>query len=289
MSVIQWYPGHMTRAKRAMTEDLKKVDLVIELLDARIPRSSENPDIAVLAAGKSRLIVLNKADLADPGLTEAWRAFFREEGVASVALDSRGNTVKKAVEAAITSVSSPKLERDRKRGILNSRIRAMVVGIPNVGKSTFINLLAGRGTAKTGNEPGVTRGNQWIRLNASVDLLDTPGILWPKFDDPSVGLHLASTGAIPKEVFDPVETAAKLLQELAVLRPEFFPERFGVPLAEEEDFGRLLERIAGAKGCMKKGGLPDTLRMARQILDQFKNGKLGRITLEVPAERSKSS
>ena len=193
---FQWYPGHMTKAKRQMQEDIKLIDLVIELVDARIPMSSRNPDIDELGKNKARLILLNKSDLADKDASEAWMEFFKEKGYFAVKVDARNKGCMKAISAVIAEACKEKTERDRKRGIKNRPVRAMVVGIPNVGKSTFINTFAGRACAKTGNKPGVTKGKQWIRLNKSVELLDTPGILWPKFEDQSVGLKLALIGSI---------------------------------------------------------------------------------------------
>ena len=199
---IQWYPGHMTKAKRAMKEDLKLIDLVIELVDARVPLSSRNPDIDDLGAGKARIVLLNKADLADEALNRRWAQWFTERGMHVVKIDARNKGTLKQIQAVVQEACKEKIERDRKRGILNRPIRAMVVGIPNVGKSTFINSFAGKACAKTGNKPGVTKGNQWIRLNKTLELLDTPGILWPKFEDQQVGLKLALIGSINDEILN---------------------------------------------------------------------------------------
>ncbi len=277
--VIQWYPGHMTKAKRAMLDDVKKVDLVIELLDARIPFSSRNPDIDELARGKYRLILLNKADLADEAVTAAWVRHFRESGLRAIALDARAKTARKQVETAITDICREKIEKDRKRGISGRRIKAMVAGIPNVGKSTVINSLAGHAAAKTGNLPGVTRGNQWIRVGTSVDLLDTPGILWPKFEDETVGTNLALVGSVNEEITIPEELAAELIKSLRQISPGAVSRRYG---AEEGEPFDVLKAAAIQRSCFKKQSEPDTERMAKQLLNEFRSGKLGRISLEQP-------
>ena len=211
---FQWYPGHMTKAKRQMQEDIKLIDLVIELVDARIPLSSRNPDIDELGKNKYRLILMNKADLADRKATEQWSAFFKKKGYYVVSLDARSKNGMKSITEIIMEACKEKMERDRKRGIKNRPVRAMVVGIPNVGKSTFINSYAGKACAKTGNKPGVTKGKQWIRLNKSVELLDTPGILWPKFEDQKVGLRLALIGSIRDEILNTDELAVELIRFL---------------------------------------------------------------------------
>ena len=211
---FQWYPGHMTKAKRQMQEDIKLIDLVIELVDARIPLSSRNPDIDELGKQKARLILLNKADLADPKVTAGWKTYFQDKGYFVVTLDSRNRKGMKEVTQVVMDACAKKIERDRARGIKNRPVRAMVVGIPNVGKSTFINSYAGKACAKTGNKPGVTKGKQWIRLNKNVELLDTPGILWPKFEDQTVGLHLACIGSIKDELLQTEELALELCKIL---------------------------------------------------------------------------
>ena len=223
---FQWYPGHMTKARRAMESDIKLVDLVIELLDARAPLSSRNPDIDTLGKNKSRMILLNKADLADAKKTDAWADYFRGMGFQVVLLDSRSGAGLKSVYSGIQEACREKIERDRRRGIRNRPVRAMVVGIPNVGKSTFINTLAGRVCAKTGNKPGVTKGNQWIRLNKNVELLDTPGILWPKFEDQQVGLHLALIGSIKDDIINIEELAYELVGFLKKEYPEILQNYF---------------------------------------------------------------
>lgn len=280
---FQWYPGHMTKAKRAMQEDIKLVDLVIELLDARAPGSSRNPDIDTLGKGKARLILLNKADMADEKANRAWEKELSQTGALTVGMDARSGDGKKKVQEAILKACAEKIERNRKRGILNRPVRAMVAGIPNVGKSTFINTMAGRASAKTGNKPGVTRGNQWIRLNKQVELLDTPGILWPKFEDPEVGLHLALLGSIREEILNAAELAAELIRFLKANAPERLSERYGI-LPEAEEI-RVLTQIAEARNCRLKGNEPDLERAALLLLNDFRSGRLGRITLELP-ERS---
>lgn len=278
---IQWYPGHMTKARRMMQDNIKLVDLVIELVDARVPLSSRNPDIDSMGQNKARLLLLNKADLADPGANKVWSAYFREKGFQVVELDSRSRAGMKPVQAAIQEACREKIERDRRRGILNRPVRAMVAGIPNVGKSTFINAFAGKAAAKTGNKPGVTRGAQWVRLNKQVELLDTPGILWPKFEDPQVGLRLALIGSVNDEILNGEELALELIHFLKEKYPGTLTERYALQEGESED-AVLLQELARHRGCLKKGGETDTLKAAGILLDEFRSGKLGRITLERP-------
>ena len=277
----QWYPGHMTKAKRAMKEDIKLIDLIIELVDARAPLSSRNPDIDELGQGKGRLILLNKADLASEAGNAAWTAYFEEKGFQVMKIDARQKASLKQIHQVIQTACREKIERDRRRGILNRPIRAMVVGIPNVGKSTFINSFAGKAAAKTGNKPGVTKGNQWIRLNKQVELLDTPGILWPKFEDQSVGLKLAFLGSINDEILNKDELAAELCTHLTKACPGLLAERYGCVEEGAKAF-EFLEQIAKMRSCLMKGGGYDTSRAAKLLLDDFRGGKLGRITLEFP-------
>ena len=277
---FQWYPGHMTKAKRQMQEDIKLVDLVIELVDARIPMSSRNPDIDSLGAGKARLILLNKADLADPKQNEQWEKFFLQKGFYVVRLDARSRNGMKQVSNVIMEACKEKIERDRRRGIKNRPVRAMVVGIPNVGKSTFINTFAGRACAKTGNKPGVTKGKQWIRLNKNVELLDTPGILWPKFEDQSVGLRLALIGSMNDEILNIDELSLELIRMLLQDYPQYLRDRY--QLTEETEPVKLLEQIAENRRCIKKGNEIDYSKAAALLLDEFRTGKLGKITLEKP-------
>lgn len=277
---IQWYPGHMTKAKRKMMEDRKLIDIVAELLDARAPLSSRNPDIDEISAGKERVIILNKADLADPAANEAWKAFFEASGAYFIALDSRASASRRALENVIGRAGQKKRERDAKRGIKNRPVRVMVVGIPNVGKSTLINTLAGRASAKTGNKPGVTKGNQWIRLNKSVELLDTPGILWPKFEDERTGLHLALLGSVNDQILERRELACELVRLLDEKYPGMIGKHYG-DLCYDSSYG-CIEQIALAKKCLKKGGEPDADRAAAMLLDDLRSGRLGKVTLEWP-------
>ena len=284
---IQWYPGHMTKAKRAMKEDVKLVDLVIELVDARAPLASRNPDIDSLAAGKGRVILLNKADLASEKANAAWITYFESQGFQVMKIDARAKATLKQLNALIQEACKEKIERDRRRGILNRPVRAMVVGIPNVGKSTFINSFAGKAAAKTGNKPGVTKGNQWIRLNKQVELLDTPGIIWPIFEAQRVGLLLAFLGSINDEILEKDELASELADYLRNITPGLLKERYGI----EEDGKKpyeLLDEIAAARACLTKGGVNDLTKAARLLLDEFRGGKLGRITLEMPEKKEEA-
>ena len=280
---VQWYPGHMTKAKRQMQEDLKLIDLIIELVDARVPLSSRNPDIDRLGQNKSRLILLNKADLADERQNEAWKEYFQGKGFHVVKVDSRNGAGMKNIQNVIQEACKEKIERDRKRGIKNRPVRAMVAGIPNVGKSTFINSFAGKACAKTGNRPGVTKGKQWMRLNKNVELLDTPGILWPKFEDQEVGIRLAFVGSIKDDILNMEELALTLIEYLKEKYPGVLNARYEVS-EEEENLG-VLEGIARARGCLKKGEELDYEKASGILFDDFRSGKLGRITLEwAPAE-----
>ena len=277
---IQWYPGHMTKAKRAMKEDIKLIDLVIELVDARVPLGSRNPDIDELAKGKGRIVLLNKADLADDGCTERWIAWFKEQGIHALRINARSGMGMKQIQPLVQEACKEKIERDRRRGIKNRPVRTMVVGIPNVGKSTFINSFAGKACAKTGNKPGVTKGNQWIRLNKTLELLDTPGILWPKFEDQSVGLRLALIGSIKDDILNIDELSLELIQILREEYPGVLKERY--VMEEEGTPAEMLEKIALNRGCIKKGNEVDYAKAAALVLDEFRTGKLGKISLEKP-------
>lgn len=277
---LQWYPGHMTKAKRMMQENMKLIDLVIELLDARIPLSSRNPDIDSLAKGKSRLVILNKADLADKELNDKWEDWFNKKGFFVVQINSKNGAGIKSINGIIQQACSEKIERDRRKGILNRPVRAMVAGIPNVGKSTFINAYAGKACTKTGNKPGVTKGKQWIRLNKNVELLDTPGILWPKFEDSKVGLMLAMAGSIKDEILNIDELAMELLKYLHNEYTGMAGDRFKIE--ESDDTLETLKNIAKARGCIVKGGEMDLSKASSIVMEEFRNGKIGRITLEKP-------
>ena len=276
----QWYPGHMTKAKRQMQEDIKLIDLIIELVDARIPLSSRNPDIDMLGKQKARLILMNKADLADPKKTELFGRYFKDKGYFTVNLDARSRAGMKAIQNTILEACKEKMERDRKRGIKNRPVRAMVVGIPNVGKSTFINTYAGKACTKTGNKPGVTKGKQWIRLNKNVELLDTPGILWPKFEDQTVGLHLALIGSIKDEILNTDGLAVELIRILLKEYPGSLAGRYGIE--EAQDAAEVLSAVAKARNCIGKGGEPDDSKAASIVIDEFRSGKTGRFTIEAP-------
>ena len=278
---VQWYPGHMIKAKRTMQEDIKLIDLVIELVDARIPLSSRNPDIDELGKNKARLILLNKSDLASEKFNAVWEAYFQEKGYYVVKINAKSGAGIKAIHAEVQKACKDKIERDRRRGILNRPVRAMVVGIPNVGKSTFINTFAGKACTKTGNKPGVTKGKQWIRLNKNIELLDTPGILWPKFEDPEVGVRLALIGSVRDEILNRTEMACALISILTEHYMGMLKERYeGVEETEKAE--EILLQIAKSRACLAKGGEYDLDRAAALLLDEFRNGKIGRVTLEFP-------
>ena len=277
---LQWYPGHMTKAKRQMQEDLKLIDLIIELVDARIPLSSRNPDIDELVKNKARLILLNKSDLADERYNEQWSAYFQKKGFYVVKVNAKSGAGLKSIQGVIQEACKAKIERDRRRGIKNRPIRAMVVGIPNVGKSTFINSYAGKACAKTGNKPGVTKGKQWIRLNKTLELLDTPGILWPKFEDQEVGKRLAFIGSIKDEILNLEELSLELLDYIRTNYPGLLNTRYGIE--EEGTPVSLLEAVADKRKCLIRGQEIDYAKAAGIVMEEFRNGKIGRITLEFP-------
>ena len=280
---IQWYPGHMTKTRRQIEADLKQVDAVCEIVDARIPVSSRNPDIDSICAGKPRILVLNRMDLADPAATQQWTAYFIEKGMAVIATDCKTRKGIADFTPAARKACAQKLERDAARG-MSRPIRVMVVGIPNVGKSTLINQISGRKGAKAENRPGVTRGKQWVTVDRSLQLLDTPGILWPKFENPEVGLKLAYTGAVKEGVIDLEELACALMELLHRYYPDALSERYKVQ-AEPGTPGYQLLEIAGKnRGFLLPGGKIHTERMAKVLVDEFRSGKLGRFTLEMPEE-----
>ncbi|MBO5459773.1 MAG: ribosome biogenesis GTPase YlqF [Lachnospira sp.] len=276
----QWYPGHMTKARRMMEENIKLIDLVIEVVDARIPMSSRNPDIDTLARNKSRIILLNKSDLSDESKNAEWIDYFTKKNFYVLKINARSGAGIKQVNPTIALACQEKIERDKKKGIQNRPVRAMVVGIPNVGKSTFINSFAGKACAKTGNKPGVTKGKQWIRLNKNVELLDTPGILWPKFDNQEVGKRLAMIGSMNDEILNLDELALDTVKFVLEEYPGKLAERYQIN--EEQEALRVLEEIASRRGCLKHGAMVDYEKAAGIILDDFRSGRIGRITLETP-------
>ena len=278
---VQWNPGHMTKAKRMMQEDIKLIDLIVELVDARIPLSSRNPDIDELGKNKSRLILLNKSDLADEKGNSQWEAYFKAQGFHVHKINARSGAGVKAINGLIQVACKEKIERDRRRGIKNRPVRAMVVGIPNVGKSTFINTFAGKACTKTGNKPGVTKGKQWIRLNKNVELLDTPGILWPKFEDQEVGVRLAVIGSIKDDILNLDELSLSLIHYLREAYPGVLAERY--QLEEKGSDVEVLEQVAKNRNCLLRGQELDYSKAAGILLDEFRSGKIGRITLEMPS------
>ena len=280
---IQWYPGHMTKTRRQIEADLKQVDAVCEIVDARIPVSSRNPDIDAICANKPRIVILNRMDLADPAATKRWAAYFREKGMATVATDCKTKRGIGEFEPAVRSVLKEKLERDAARGMKRA-LRVMVVGIPNVGKSTLINQISGRKGANAENRPGVTRGKQWVTVNNALLLLDTPGILWPKFDDPEVGMKLAYTGAVKEDVIDLEELACRLMELLHKRYPQALAERYGIDLPEGTPGYELLEAAGKKRGFLLARGEIHTERMAKVLVDEYRSGKLGRFTLEEPED-----
>lgn len=283
---IQWYPGHMTKAKRAMKEDIKLIDLVIELVDARVPLSSRNPDIDDLAKGKARMVLLNKSDLADERVNAQWAAWFEAKNIHAVKVDSRNKGTLKQVQSVVQEACKEKIERDRKRGIMNRPIRTMVVGIPNVGKSTFINSFAGAARAKAANKPGVTRGKQWITVD-DYDLMDMPGVLWKKFDSLETATNLAFIGSIKDDILDIEELACGLLSGVRVIYPQRLMERYKL---DEQALALppydLLQAIGAKRGMLISGGEVDTERAAKMLVGEFRASKWGRISLERPPQRA---
>lgn len=280
---IQWYPGHMEKTKRMIKSNLSMVDLVIEILDARIPVSSKNPDLDKIINNKPKLVVLNKSDLSDPVTNNSWKIFFDSNNIENIFIDSiTGKGIKKITEK-IENLMEERLERLSKRGVKNKSIRCMVLGIPNVGKSTFINKIIGKASAKTGNKPGVTRGKQWIKISNKIELLDMPGILWPKFEDKSVSIKLAWIGSIKDEILNKEELALKLIEFLAYEYPELLMKRYKLDEILQNDMDIYLE-IARKRGFILKGGEMDYHRTAEMLLDEFRKGKIGRISLEKPQD-----
>ena len=285
LSNINWYPGHMTKALRQMKEDIKLIDLIIEIIDARIPLSSRNPDIDELGKNKSRIVLLNKADLSDPKDNKEWIEYFKKKGVYALEIDARNKKTLRPINDLVKEACREKIEKDQKRGIINRPVRAMVVGIPNVGKSTFINSFAAKACTKTGNKPGVTKGKQWIRLNKDLEFLDTPGILWPKFESQKVGLNLALVGSINDEILHADELAYLLIGFLKVNYVDTISQRYGIVLEENKSEIKILEEIAVKRNYVIKGGLPDINKAASSLIDDLRSGRLGRITLEKSGEQ----
>lgn len=280
---IQWYPGHMTKTRRQMEEDLKQVDAVCEIVDARIPYSSRNPDIDSICGSKPRLIILNRMDLADPNETKRWTNFFRQKGFAVIATDCKSRRGISDFQPAVRALLQDKIARNAARG-MNRPIRLMIVGIPNVGKSTLINQISGRKGAKAENRPGVTRGKQWVTVDTGLLLLDTPGILWPKFDDPNVGLMLAYTGAVKEGILDIEDLSSRLMKLLCERYPEAVSARYGIEVKNDASGYELLTEAGRKRGYLLARGEIHTERMAKVLLDEFRSGKLGRFTLEKPEE-----
>ena len=280
---IQWYPGHMTKTRRQIEADLKLVDAVCEILDARIPISSRNPDIDSICNNKPRIVILNRMDLADQETTKKWLNYFREKGMAAVATDCKSKRGINSFEPAVRAVLKEKIERNAAKG-MNKPLKIMIVGIPNVGKSTFINQISGRKGAKAENRPGVTRGKQWVTVNNGLLLLDTPGILWPKFEDPNVGMMLAYTGAVKENVIDTEELAAHLMSLLHRFYPQVLQERYKIDMPADAQGYELLEEAGRKRGYLLARGEIHTERMAKVLLDEYRAGKLGHFTLEVPED-----
>ncbi|MDO5702311.1 MAG: ribosome biogenesis GTPase YlqF [Lachnospiraceae bacterium] len=282
MATYQWFPGHMTRSIRQIEEQLRLIDLIIEIVDARIPYSGRNPELDRLAGGRQRMILFGKTDLADPEATEEWMDYFREKGITPFSCDLRDTGAVKKLTPKIREVCKEKIERDRRRGIMNRPVRAMAAGIPNVGKSTFINSFAGSSTLKTGNKPGVTKGKQWIKISREIELMDTPGLLWPKFEDQEVGLKIALIGSMPDAILNTEELAGELIHVLGARYPEAIEGRYGKDMPSGP--ADILMEIALRRGCLIKGGAPDTEKASALLLDDFRTGRLGRMTLERPGE-----
>ena len=281
---LSWFPGHMTKTKRMIVSEIKNMDAVCEILDARIPISSRNPDIDEMTAGKPRLVVLNRVDQADPAQTKRWAAHFRQKGYAVLEANAKGGVGTQQFAAAVRELLKEKLAAYAEKGQIGRTVRVMVLGIPNVGKSTFINKVAKRKTAKAEDRPGVTRTKQWVPVDNTLELLDTPGILWPKFDDTSVGMHLAFTGAIKDDVMDLEELASLLMEYLGRHYTDIVAERYKITIEEEDSGYDLLTKAGRKRGFLMRGAEVDTERMARILLDEFRGGKLGRFTLETPED-----
>ena len=280
---IQWYPGHMTKTRRQIEADLKQVDAVCEIVDARIPMSSRNPDIDAICSNKPRIVVLNRSDLADPEATKRWISWFKARGFAAIATDCKSRKGISNFYPAVRSVLQEKIQRDAAKG-MNRPLRVMIVGIPNVGKSTLINQISGRKGAKAENRPGVTRGKQWVTVENGLLLLDTPGILWPKFEDPNVGMKLAYTGAVKENIIDTEELACHLMEVLWKHYPDTVRNRYKIDMSDDTPGYELLEEAGRKRGLLLARGQINTERMAKVLLDEYRSGKLGQITFEEPEE-----
>ena len=281
---LSWFPGHMTKTKRMIVAEIKNMDAVCEIVDARIPISSRNPDVDEMTAGKPRLMVLNRVDQADPAQTKRWAAYFRQQGYAVLEANAKGGVGTQQFAGAVRELLKEKLAAWAEKGQIGRIVRVMVLGIPNVGKSTFINKVAKRKTAKAEDRPGVTRTKQWVPVDNTLELLDTPGILWPKFDDTKVGMHLAFTGAIKDDVMDLEELASCLMEYLGSHYTDIVTERYKITIEEEDSGYDLLTKAGRKRGFLMRGAEVDTERMARILLDEFRGGKLGRFTLETPED-----
>ena len=281
---LSWFPGHMTKTRRMVASEIGSMDAVCEIIDARIPRASRNPDLDELTAGKPRIVVLNRVDQADPKATKQWAAWFRAQGYAVLEVDAKSGAGVKQFAPAVRALLADKLRAYEEKGQVGRVLRVMVLGIPNVGKSTFINKVSGRKTAKAEDRPGVTRGKQWVPVDKTLELLDTPGILWPKFDDPQVGLHLAFTGAVKDDVMDVESLACSLMQMLAVRYPDALRARYGIDIPDEPDGYELLQAAGKRRGFLMSGGEINTERMAKVLLEEYRSCKLGTFTLEDPQE-----
>ncbi len=282
--IINWYPGHMKKTKELLQENLKMVDIVIELLDARIPLSSKNPMIDRIINDKPKIVLMNKSDLASAEINDMWKSYFERENTPVLFINATYNTGTDKILEAIRKVLKEKLDRRKAKGIKSTSVRAMIVGIPNVGKSTLINSLAGRKGARTGNRPGVTKCKQWIKLKGDIELLDTPGILWPKFEDKQVALNLAFTGAIRDEVLDTETLAFKLIEKIMKINSKLLEKRYEIEINEEDTALEVMEKIGARRGCIIRGGETDYARVSSIILDEFRSGTIGRITLDYPTK-----
>ena len=284
---INWYPGHMKKTKELLQENLKMVDIVVELLDARIPMSSKNPMIDRIINDKPRMVLMNKSDLASAEINDMWKSYFERENIPVLFINATYNTGTEKILQEINKILKDKLDKRKARGIKSTTVRAMIVGIPNVGKSTLINSLTGRKGARTGNKPGVTKCKQWIKLKGNIELLDTPGILWPKFEDKQVALNLAFTGAIKDTILDTETLAFKLIEKIMKINSKLLETRYEMEINEDDTALEVMEKIGARRGCIIRGGETDYARVSSIILDEFRSGTIGRITLDYPTGKNK--